>query len=303
MLECDIKQIPSLQHSKEIIKIHKGYSSDEKFLVRMDETRDNLLLKVFDLESMDAKITEFKLLQKMNNLEVKCSKPIHIGEFKEKGVMVTSYLNGVDAEEYLPQCSEEEQFAIGVEAGKQLKKMHQLNAPNNMSSWYDRKLRKHQNYMDAYFRNGIKIENDEKVIQFIEETIHLMKNRPNVFQHDDFHPGNLIIQHHKLAGVIDFNRYDWGDPIHEFLKLGIFSRQVSIPFSNGQIQGYFGNVKPNDYFWRIYSLYLAMCVFSSIVWTIKVVPDEMDDMLTKINTFLEDHRYFSDIKPKWYIQG
>ncbi|MCZ3365579.1 MULTISPECIES: aminoglycoside phosphotransferase family protein [Methanobacterium] len=41
----------------------------------------------------------------------------------------------------------------------------------------------------------------------------LTKERPNIFQHDDFHAGNIIINNNKeLTGIIDFNRYDWGDP-------------------------------------------------------------------------------------------
>jgi hypothetical protein len=30
----------------------------------------------------------------------------------------------------------------------------------------------------------------------------------------------------------EFYRYDWGDPIHEFYKLALFSREVSIPFQS-----------------------------------------------------------------------
>lgn len=38
-----------------------------------------------------------------------------------------------------------------------------------------------------------------------------------------------------------FNRMNWGDPIHDFLKAGMFSSEVSIPFSIGQIKGYHAN--------------------------------------------------------------
>ncbi|EPY06294.1 hypothetical protein PAALTS15_16301 [Paenibacillus alvei TS-15] len=107
-----------------------------------------------------------------------------------------------------------------------------------------------------------------------------MRHRPNLFQHDDFHVGNLIIKDNQLSGVIDFNRFDWGDPIHEFLKVGMFSSEVRIPFSIGQIRGYHKDSEPDDLFWRLYSLYLAM---------------------DKIDRVLEDHDYFRLLKPKWYI--
>lgn len=91
-----------------------------------------------------------------------------------------------------------------------------------------------------------------------------------------------------------------GDPIHEFLKIGIFSRGVSIPFSIGQIRGYFNNNEPDEEFWRLYSLYLAMCVFSPVVWTLKAIPNNMNEMLDKVYMYLEDHDYFDRLKPKWF---
>ncbi|MCY9549947.1 aminoglycoside phosphotransferase family protein [Lysinibacillus xylanilyticus] len=155
-------------------------------------------------------------------------------------------------------------------------------------------------YVEAYRACPIKIDQDEKILQFIDNHMLLMENRPNIFQHDDHHPSNLIAQEGKLKGIIDFGRYDWGDPIHEFLKIGIFTRNISVPFSIGQIKGYFNGKEPSDEFWTLYSLYLAMCVFSTIVWTLKTIPEDMDNMRNKINIFLVDHQYFKNVKPSGY---
>lgn len=57
---------------------------------------------------------------------------------------------------------------------------------------------------------------------YIERHLACLEGRPNQFLHDDFHVGNLIVRDGTYAGVIDFNRYDWGDPVHEFVKL-VFS--------------------------------------------------------------------------------
>lgn len=48
----------------------------------------------------------------------------------------------------------------------------------------------------------------------------LLKGRPNTFQHDDFHPSNILIHNRNFSGIIDFGRMDWGDPIHDLQKLG-----------------------------------------------------------------------------------
>lgn len=85
--------------------------------------------------------------------------------------------------------------------------MHQFPALDNISSWYTRKVEKHKKYIDEYLACGIKVENDQKIIDFIEEKIHLMKNHPNLFQYDDFHFGNIVVNDNRFAGGIDFNRY------------------------------------------------------------------------------------------------
>ena len=38
-----------------------------------------------------------------------------------------------------------------------------------------------------------------------------------MYQHGDFHPGNLIYMENGEIGVIDFNRWEVGDPYEEFL--------------------------------------------------------------------------------------
>ncbi|WP_260681919.1 aminoglycoside phosphotransferase family protein [Alkalicoccobacillus porphyridii] len=294
-----VKNIPILSQCTEVVEVKKGFSTDKKFLVKMPD-RSTFLLRLFHMDEVAHKRSEFLILEKMNALSIRCTRPISIGEIENQGYMVTSYLEGEDAEEKILTCTEQEQFDIGFEAGKELKKMHQVSAPASIAPWSLRKLEKHNKYIDAYAACGIKIKNDLKIINFINENIHLMQERPNLFQHDDYHLGNIILRNKEFAGVIDFNRYDWGDPYHEFIKIGIFSRQLSIPFSKGQIQGYFAGGEPDESFWRLYSLYLAMCVFSTVVWTLKFTPNNMEEMLNKVYTYLDDHDYFDRCRPTWY---
>ncbi|GIP32804.1 aminoglycoside phosphotransferase family protein [Paenibacillus sp. J2TS4] len=293
--------IPHLKGYQDISPIHKGYSSDHKYCVSFQDGW-KYLLRMFDLKQREAKKAEFDVLQKMELYSVKCSKPIEFGSVEPlgKGYMLLSYIEGEDAEEHIGKLPEEVQYKIGADAGIELLKMHQCPAPEPVSGWFDRKYKKHRRYMDQYHACGYKLKEDSKLQSFIDDHIELMKYRPNVFQHDDFHVGNLIIKDQQLAGVIDFNSYDWGDPIHEFLKVGFFSSEVSIPFAIGQMTGYHKGGQPDERFWTLYSLYLAMSIYSSIVWILKVKPEELDSMLEKIYRVLEDHNGFESVKPKWY---
>lgn len=300
--ESDIGSIRAEMESIQecsIEPIHKGYSGDQKFLVRTKDG-NHLLLKIFDLNEYGRKHEEFGLMRQMEMLGVNCSKPVEIGKLSTAGYMLFSYIDGMDATDELPSCSESEQYAIGLEAGEELRKINQLPAPSDVPPWFERKAAKHKRYIEQYLSCGVRVKNDDRIMSFIEHNLSCMENRPNRFQHDDFHVGNLIVKDKRLSGVIDFNRYDWGDPVHEFLKLGFFSREISVPFSIGQIHGYFKGGRPPEAFWRLYSVYTAMSVFSSVVWTLKVVPDTLRDMMEKIDMVLEDHHYFDRIQPGWY---
>ncbi|RDW18222.1 aminoglycoside phosphotransferase [Oceanobacillus arenosus] len=300
MIELLAKQVPFIRNYKDVIPINKGFSSDEKYLVHMDEENNKLLLRTFNLEELECKRKEYLILAKMQDYDVACSRPLAIGEAGGRGYMITTYIEGKDAADELQKISDQEQFRIGFEAGKELRKIHQCTAPNYITAWHVRKEEIHLKYVESYLSCGIKVKNDQQIINFINDNRYLMKERPNLLQHDDYHVRNIIVNNNNFAGIIDFDRNDWGDPIHEFLKIGIFSREVSIPFSIGQIKGYFNNTEPDEYFWRLYSLYLAMSVFSTVVWTLKAIPDNMDDMLDKVYLFLDDHDYFERLKPKWY---
>ena len=160
-------------------------------------------------------------------------------------------------------------------------------------------MQKHYRYLEGYKKCGIKIHNDDKVVDFIESNSHYLKNRPNQFQHNDFHLENIILKDKKYVGVIDFNNYDWGDPFHDFVKLALASRVDSITYSVGQIHGYFTYKIPED-FWRLYSIYTAMVIFSSIVWSINKSPEQLEKFIERAYVILEDHKNFELLRPTWY---
>ena len=184
--------------------------------------------------------------------------------------------------------------------GHELRKMHSWEAPPDIEPWYGRKLAKHDRYLAQYKAGEVRINDDAKIIAFIEDHLPMMKDRPNLFQHDDYHLRNLVIKDRSLAGAIDFGRHDWGDPIHEFLKVGQFCSSVSIDFSVGQIRGYYDGQKITDEFWELYSLYIAMSSFSFVIWTQHVCPERMSETMNIIERVLLDHDWFERNRPKWY---
>ncbi|EEL65275.1 MULTISPECIES: aminoglycoside phosphotransferase family protein [Bacillus] len=292
--------IQIVKDAANIEEISKGFSPDKKYIIT-NANNEKYLFRTGDIKEYERKKIEFQILNEMVKRNVQAQRPIEIGILEEEGVCysIFSYLEGEDAKKLLPTYSPKEQYDIGIEAGKDLAKMHTYEAPNNILPWYERAMKKHSKYVEAYKTCGINIKNDDKIIKFIEENEIYLKNRPNRFQHDDFHLENIIVRDARYVGVVDFNGYDWGDPIHDFVKIALFARDISIPYSIGQIEGYFNGRIPEE-FWNLYAVYVGMTVFSSVVWTLLAAPHMLDDMLERLTIVLEDHNNFELSKPIWF---
>lgn len=295
-----VRSIPLIKDYTNISPVLGGYSSDQKYLAEKNGLK--ILVRTFSSSSYDEKKSEFESLKTLFSLGIRCPSPIEFGltKAKEIGYMLLSFIEGKDGAEELGRLSTSEQYTVGIEAGEELKKIHAYRAPKNVETWEKRKIEKFNRHLSNYRNIGFRIPNEDVVVQYIEENMHLFINRPNVFQHDDYHLRNLVIHERKFAGVIDFGRHDWGDPVHEFIKIGHFSSTISAPFSVGQVMGYHDGEKPNEHFWKLYSLYSAMSLISIPVWTAAVRPEQMPSMMTIVDRVLEDHEGFKSVVPRWF---
>jgi aminoglycoside phosphotransferase (APT) family kinase protein len=292
---------PALCSAVGIEPIHKGFSSDRKYLVRM-ESGERRVLRIADQSRWERKRSEFHTLHALQPFGASIPQPIECGIAEDLQIcyILLSHIDGEDARDILPLCTEEEQFCIGWQAGQDLRNLHQLHAPSDIPAWHSRAVQKHARYLESYRTAGLAIPHDEKIMAFVEENKAYLRKRPNRFQHDDFHVGNLITKDKQYAGAIDFDRYDWGDPIHDFYKLALFSREVSVPFCFGQICGYFYPNEIPPAFWTLYTVYVAMSLFSAVVWTVRVAPDQLQEMLIRVRLIAEDHLYFERVEPVWF---
>ncbi|NIK71267.1 aminoglycoside phosphotransferase (APT) family kinase protein [Paenibacillus sp. BK720] len=294
--------IPELQEGMKLELIQKGYSGDSKYTAYDRHGKAVYLLRTYALKEEARKQQEFRVLEQLREQEVICSLPIAMGRLEALGLgyMLLSYIEGGDAIDELPGLSLSRQYEIGLQAGAELRKINRIEAPPSIEPWENRVIAKYSRYREGYEQSGVTIAFEEKLFAFIDANLGLLKGRPNRLQHDDFHTGNLIVKDGRLSGVIDVNRFDWGDPVHEFLKAGFFSVEASIPFAVGQIDGYYEGRELEESFWGLYSLYMALTILSSIVWILRVRPEELGDMLARVSKVWEDHDGFERLVPKWY---
>ena len=287
-------------HYLERRKIEKGWSNDKKYRV-VTAAGEVCLLRVSDAAQLDAKKKEYEIIQKFASLGFPMSQPLEFGLCEDGICMRLSWLEGDDLELVLPELPEAEQYRLGREAGTILKKIHALPLdPTDvpMATKREKKLRQ----LAAYERSAVRIPGDEGPVRYVKDHIDLIWREPPVYQHGDFHPGNLIYLPNGSIGVIDFNRWEVGDPYEEFCKLESFGREVSVPYCVGQVDAYFDDAVPEE-FWRTLAVYVAHTSLYSIKWAEQFGAHEVEEMTRRCRTAFEDYCRFHKFVPGWYNKG
>lgn len=150
-----------------------------------------------------------------------------------------------------------------------------------------------------YENSRNRISEDQFAIDFVKHNIEKINSLSPVYKHGDYHVGNLVLTPLNKIGVIDFNRWEYGDRYEEFYKIQGFDVEVSIPFSIGKIHGYFGG-EPSLEFWSMLAIYVAYSSLYSIVWAEKFGEDDINGMRKRCITAFNDYNKFKTVIPNWY---
>ncbi len=300
IVQTIVETEPQLADVERIEFLDKGYSPDRKFVLHCGRG-DCYLLRISEIKLQERRLQEFNLIGRFHSKGVSCPEPVAFGTLDGDGVCysIYHYIPGESAEQILPTLDRKQQFDLGIAAGAELRKLHELPCPNAGLDWHEARTSKYRKRVSEAHKLGLTFPCQERIERFVEDNLHLMKDVRASFQHDDYHPGNLIIHDGRFSGVIDFNRFDWGDPLHDFYKVPMFTAPISVPFANGQVAGYFDGSIPDD-FWLRYNLYVAMCFHSSLVWAYHCDRDSPDRWHHRLKMMAEMHDFKSGGTPSWY---
>ena len=141
----------------------------------------------------------------------------------------------------------------------------------------------------------------EQMISYIESHRYLLKGRSQCMQHGDYHCGNLILTPDRHVGVIDFNRFDCGEPWEEFNRI-VWCAQAAPLFASGRINGYFHEERsvPTDFF-PLVTMYILSNQLSSLPWAIPFGQREIDVMLRQAKEVLSWYDGCTLEIPNWYL--
>ncbi|MBE9913082.1 aminoglycoside phosphotransferase family protein [Paenibacillus donghaensis] len=279
--------------------LDKGYSDARKFILYQAD-QPLYLLRVHVAASFARRVEEFQYLKQHIQHGVRCPQPIFAESFDDLELcyLLVAYIEGTSGEEVLPRLPPESQFLQGWEAGRELKKIHQV-VPKTPVNWteqrYDKYIRKKTTVQEL----DVSFHKQDFIESYIENHFDLLTNSSVCFQHDDFHPSNLIFRHGELAGIIDFGRFDWGDPWEEFFKLPKYTCDISKYFAYGQILGYFNGEIP-DKFWAKYNLFVALNQHATLIGGAQ--NHKIRETLHKIKHTVDTHDFEDNGPPEWYLE-
>lgn len=277
--------------------IDRGWSGDRKYRVtRADGTE--CFLRISPIERYEDRRALHEVLQQVAALGVPMCVPIEVGVCPDGVYSLQSWIEGQDLRDVLPSLPGPQQYALGRRAGEILRVIHMVPARADQEPWASRYNRKVTARVARYRECAVHFEGDEHVIAYLEANRGLLEGRPQCFEHGDYHDGNMMLEGGELR-IIDFDRYDYGDPWEDFNRL-VWTAGTSPQFASGQIHAYFGGDPPPPFF-PLLAYYLCLNAVSSIPWAIPFGRPEVQIALEQARGTLA---WFDDLRthiPAWYL--
>ena len=284
----------------EKIPIHKGWSADKKYRA-VTSSGETYLLRIGPQERIGRFGAQYLHMQKVAKLGIPMSLSLEEGTCAEGPYLLQSWIEGQDAEEVLPTLPEAEQYAYGLDAGRILREIHSIPAPAEVKPWGEYFNRKIDRKLAAYEACELKYDQGEELVEFIRAHRHLLHDRPQTFQHGDYHCGNMMMDSKGRLTIIDFDKWDYGDPWEEFNRI-VWCAQLSPAFATGRVDGYFDGQVPEE-FWQLLALYISNNCIGSLPWAIPFGEKEVKVMRRQAAEILRWYDHFNTYIPCWYQPG
>ena len=276
--------------------VTEGWSGDKKYCAVGADGR-KFFFRVTPPEKAEKARKCFELQKRMQALGVPICVPLECGDLEDGFYTLQSWVEGENAEECVPAMTEAEQYSLGFESGMILKKIHSIPAPEGAPDWETRFNAKIDRKIKAYADCPVRFDGAEAFLQYLARNRTLLHGRPQCFQHGDYHIGNMMVEHGKLV-IIDFDRFDYGDPWEEFNRI-VWCAQAAPPFACGMVDGYFDKSVPMA-FWRLLALYISSNTLSSIPWAIPFGEAEIGKFIAQAEEILAWYDGMTRVVPRWY---
>ena len=194
-------------------------------------------------------------------------------------------------------------YSLGVKSGEALRLIHTIPAPNDLMNWRERFIDKYDKRVKSFRGCGVEIDGSDEMFAYYCTNINLLSDRPQCFNHGDYHCENLMVSDKLDVSVIDWDLFDdniYGDPWNEFSR--ILNAKVHPYFTTGLLHGYFGGEPPEE-FWQLLMFYLSAGVLQLVPWAALIEPRFLDECKQTAIDVLQWYDGMKNIIPTWYVRN
>jgi aminoglycoside phosphotransferase (APT) family kinase protein len=283
-------------HYHDVQFINKGWSVDQKWIGIKDQEKH--LIRISDISMLHRRKWEFEQISRLYQQGWPVNRPLLFIEEEDIVIGIYMYIEAEDLETTIHVLPASMQYDMGYFAGEALSAIHALPIESDSLNQYERMSKKMLKHIDLYIQKELHFPNDHRVIEYIKNNLHMLSDRPLVFQHGDYHIGNMLLVEFQHAAIIDFNRCDIGDPYEEFVRAYFFSRRYSIPFVLGQLDGYFKYGIPTE-FHKLMKLYMCHSMLSALTWSTQFSISQTETLKQFVLMVMDDYDQLNKDIPKW----
>lgn len=282
-------------HFLKLESFNKGWSDDKKYIVTTRD--DKYLLRLSSIDRIEDIKLQIYLVEQCMDLGLPVQQLVSHGKYHNHYYLLYQWIEGQEAKEILPTLTLEEQYELGLEAGRILKIIHAIPGADYFG-WRDFFLKKIERKKSMYLNCEYKYDNDQCLFNVIEKYENRIIDKPVVYHHGDYHVGNMVIDEKGKLWIIDFDRCSIGEPFEEFNRIS-WCVNTSEAFSRGRVDGYFDG-KVHKAFWEVLSVYIATNIFSSLPWAVQFGDKEIQVMKEEFEVQRKYYEDFNIVIPKWY---
>lgn len=276
----------------------KGWSTDQKYKVQLEDGRFGLL-RIAERPAYEAKRLEFQLVEKLFDQGLPVAEPLSFWADDLSVYTLYEWVEGQDMNEVASDLSDSVLYDLGCQAGQFLRTLHALPIDQSQRDWNSFYQAKIDSKIKAYQATSHSYPNGQAMIDFVQANRHLLEGRQIAYHHGDFHTGNFLLGRDGKLKILDFDRYDIGDPWEEFNRL-IFTADLSPAFARGQVDAYFDGAIPEE-FWRLMALYVTVNSLGALFWAEQIDSEQIPLMKLQAQKISEWYEYFNHHLPKWYM--
>lgn len=268
-------------------------ASRRLYLVTVDDR--TMLLITDDIAFFDKEVSKAAFADRaFNEGGVYVSYPMEVGPYADETRVygLYNFFTGDNLARRLPTLYVPQQHELGVEAGKQLKKLHQL-APRGAEGI---KVRTNDIFLllTKLEEKGIRYNGFSEASEFLKSHAEIIKKRPTRALHGDFSANTLFLDKSLNVGMFPFENPDWGDPIKDLTSL---QDGYSLPFIKGVFKGLFDGAPPSDFF-ELLAFYSTERALSDI--ELSETEEERAVSILRAQKVASDLENYQSIIPVWY---